>query len=263
MEVTGDNEEEVAKAWDSNAKNWIPQVAKGLDVLRDVVDAPTFRDHFLPDLTGQSVLDLGCGEGRSSRLMAAKGARIVGVDLSTEMINAAKDIEHKEKLGIEYRIDSFTNLTTVEDGSFDAAASMMAFMDGPSFDKACEEAYRVVKPGGNFYFSSLHPCFWTKGSHWARANNGRLVGRLVSNYWSEGRYWDGFSFLGTDTEKFKIPRYPYRLEQYVNSLADAGWVISKIMEPRPTEDMVKAHPSYLGMHRNFVPVLIYIAARKL
>lgn len=55
------------------------------------------------DLTGKSVLDLGCGEGFHTRLLRQKGAdRVVGVDLFAGMIDLARKQEEHHPLGIEY-----------------------------------------------------------------------------------------------------------------------------------------------------------------
>jgi SAM-dependent methyltransferase len=59
----------------------------------------------LGDLTGLSVLDLACGDGMGTRLLKRWGAaRVVGVDISAQMIALARQREDAEPLGIEYRV---------------------------------------------------------------------------------------------------------------------------------------------------------------
>jgi SAM-dependent methyltransferase len=137
----------------------------------------------------------------------------------------------------------------------------MAFMDGPSFEQACREAFRIIKPGGSLYFSTLHPCFWTLGSRWA-VSGSNVLGRLVGNYWHERRYWDGISSAAPKNGQLKIPRFPYRLEQYVNALCSAGFSITCMMEPRPSLEMVARHADYLTKFREHAPNQLYIAARR-
>ena len=59
----------------------------------------------LGDLSNQSVLDLGCGEGHYSRLLKQLGAaQVLGVDLSSDMIELAQEQERSHPLGIDYRV---------------------------------------------------------------------------------------------------------------------------------------------------------------
>ena len=59
----------------------------------------------LGDLNGLSVLDLGCGEGHYSRLLKQLGAsQVLGVDLSSDMIELARQQERSHPLGIDYRV---------------------------------------------------------------------------------------------------------------------------------------------------------------
>ncbi len=62
-------EDEVRAAWDGNAAAWADRVRAGRDLYREVFNAPAFLA-FLPPLEGRAVIDLGCGEGASSRLLA-------------------------------------------------------------------------------------------------------------------------------------------------------------------------------------------------
>ncbi len=59
----------------------------------------------LGDVHGKSVLDLACGEGYYSRLIKSRGAsRVVGLDLSREMIKLARASEEESGLGVEYLV---------------------------------------------------------------------------------------------------------------------------------------------------------------
>src|SRR5438552_18667336 len=56
----------------------------------------------LPELHGLRVLDLACGQGRISRELARRGARVVALDLSAALLEKAWSLEEAERLGIEY-----------------------------------------------------------------------------------------------------------------------------------------------------------------
>ena len=60
----------------------------GMDRYRAVFNDPSFLAEW-PDLAGREVIDLGCREGAATRLIARRGARATGIDLSPRMIELA------------------------------------------------------------------------------------------------------------------------------------------------------------------------------
>ena len=66
------------------------------------------------------------------------------------MIELARREEQREPLGIRYEVASFPDLSIFDDVSFDLVASSMALMDGPDFEGAVKEVFRVLRPGGEF-----------------------------------------------------------------------------------------------------------------
>jgi hypothetical protein len=141
----------------------------------------------------------------------------------------------------------------------------MALMDAPDFGAAAGATFRVLRDGGGFHFSVVHPCFCTLGSRWIRDAEGRAEGRLVGNYWSDRPYVEEwrFSLVGMDeAPPFKVPTFPHRLEHYVNGLCKAGFRITRVLEPRPTEAMVAAYPDWLGKVRRHAPIHLYVSAEK-
>src|SRR5437660_1867191 len=94
-------EEEVARFWDRNADIWASDVREGSDVFRDLYNNPAFLE-FIGDVSGRKVLDAGCGEGYNTRILARRGARMTGVDISPRMLNFAREAERRKPLGIRY-----------------------------------------------------------------------------------------------------------------------------------------------------------------
>jgi SAM-dependent methyltransferase len=76
------DDNEVGRYWDRNAPAWTQLARAGYDTYRDLLNTPAFLD-LLPDVTGLTGLDVGCGEGSNTRLVVAgRGARMYGVDIS-------------------------------------------------------------------------------------------------------------------------------------------------------------------------------------
>jgi len=260
--MSSSDDREVAAKWDANAARWADDVRAGHDRFRDLFTFPRFLE-FLPALRGRSVIDLGCGEGLNTRRFARHGMRMTGVDVSAQMIDLARNEELREPLGIRYEVESSAQLGLFADNSFDAAVSTMALMDTPDLPAVIRATFRVLRHGGGFFFSVMHPCFATRGSDWAKDEHGRISGRLVGNYWEDDPYVEEWGF-SDGAPPFSIRYFPYRLEEYINRLCDAGFRIERIHEPRPDESLVKAHPewSFIARVREHTPFVLFVAARK-
>jgi SAM-dependent methyltransferase len=211
------------------------------------------------------VLDAGCGEGRSSRHLARRGAKVAGVDLSRRMIELALREEAREPLKISYRVADFTRLSDMDDGSFDVAVSVMALMDAPDLGGALREFSRLLRPGGRLVFLIRHPCFFTSGFNKLNDKSGVPVGLAVSSYFATDSYMERWQF-GNQGEvkssaKRVITRFPRTLSNYLNGVLEAGLTLTDIVEPRPTEDDCRNQPR-LTFWRHHAAVFLCVGATK-
>ncbi len=93
------------KLWNANAAAWTELSRAGFDLYRDLVNTPAFFA-LLPPVDGLLCLDLGCGEGHHTRLLAGRGARVVALDVAELFIAAAT----QERQGIRYLVGDGTVL---------------------------------------------------------------------------------------------------------------------------------------------------------
>jgi ubiquinone/menaquinone biosynthesis C-methylase UbiE len=246
------DDKQVARYWDENAPGWIESVRAGYDVYREYVNNPAFFG-MLPDPSGKHTLDVGCGEGYNTRKLADLGASLVGVDVSMVMIDAACEHERQEPRGIHYHVTNGNDMSMLADRSFDWVVSTMAIMDMADYEGCVREVSRVIKPGGLFQFSILHPCFMTRLWEWVINEHGERVGVVAGNYFglqSEGpsRDIDEWFFskapehMKREYGKFRMPRFYRTLSEYFATLDDSGFVVRRIAEPYPDERTIKECP---------------------
>ena len=257
--------EEAARCWEGNAEAWTKLARAGYDVYRDGFNTPGFFD-LLPDVAGLRGLDVGCGEGHNTRLLARRGAHVSAVDVSETFVRHAREAEVAEPLGIDYRIASALDLP-FEPGSFDFVASFMCYMDVPRTDRVLAEASRVLKPGGFLQFSICHPCYDTPHRRNLRGPDGRTYAIEVGDYF---RTRDGdvaeWTFSSAPAEataglaKFRTPYFTHTLSEWLNLLIDAGFVIERLAEPRPDDEAVRARPSL--QDAQVVAYFLHVRARK-
>lgn len=111
---------------------------------------------------GARVLDLGCGEGYCARQLRRAGAGdVLGIDLSSGMIDAASAEERERPLGITYRQGDALDLAAIETGQLDLVVAVFLFnyLTREAMTSCMREVRRVLKPGGKFVFSVPHPTF--------------------------------------------------------------------------------------------------------
>ena len=111
--------------WEQNAKVWSMLVRDKQDKYRELLNNPAFIE-FIGNINGKKTLDLGCGEGYNTRIFAKLGAKLTGIDISSEMIAQAISKERDEPLGIDYKVSSFSDLSLFGDNEFDLILSTMA-----------------------------------------------------------------------------------------------------------------------------------------
>jgi SAM-dependent methyltransferase len=239
--------ETVGRFWDSNADAWTKLTRAGYDVYRDHLNTPGFLE-MLPRVQGLLGLDIGCGEGHNTRLLAKRGARMAAVDISELFIRHALEHERDEPLGIDYRVASAVGLP-FPDVTFDFATAFMSLMDIPETEVVVSEVRRVLKPGGFLQFSICHPCFDTPHRRNLRDEKGHTYAIEVGDYF---RNLDGdieeWMFCAAPEEataelpKFRVPRFTRTLSQWLNLLIDGGFIIERVGEPRPGDEVVRACP---------------------
>lgn len=170
------------KGWDGVA-GWYDKLvgADGSDYHRNVI-LPAAMD-LLAVREGEAVLDLCCGQGVLVRQLLSAGAgRVLGVDASGKLIGAARQRYGGEKKAVFLRADACATGDWA-DGSYAAAACVMAVHDVPDLNGLMCNIVAALKPGGRAAIVMMHPCFRIpKESHWGWDADQKVQYRRLDRY---------------------------------------------------------------------------------
>ncbi|MCU0870368.1 MAG: bifunctional 2-polyprenyl-6-hydroxyphenol methylase/3-demethylubiquinol 3-O-methyltransferase UbiG [Burkholderiales bacterium] len=107
-------------------------------------------------LAGKRVLDVGCGGGILAESMAARGARVVGIDMAERALKVAKLHLLESGRDVDYRAVTVETLAEAEPASFDVVACMEMLEHVPDPASTVAACARLVRPGGHVFFSTIN-----------------------------------------------------------------------------------------------------------
>jgi ubiquinone/menaquinone biosynthesis C-methylase UbiE len=256
---------EVAELWEANADTWTHLVRAGFDVYRDALNTPAFLA-MLPPVSDLSGLDVGCGEGSNTRQLARLGAKMQAVDIAPTFIRHARAMEETDPMGIVFQTGDGMALP-FPDQSFDFVTAFMSLMDMPDPGKALSEAARVLRPGGFFQFSILHPCFTPPYRKVLREADRTVRAVEVGDYFDcvdgEVETWLFSTLPKEDRSRytpFRVPRFHRTLSGWIEIIRGAGLVIEQFSEPCATEEQAQAEP--VVADTRVAPLFLLIRVRK-
>ena len=177
---------------------------------------------------------------------------MVGIDISSKMLEIAQKENAHTK--IEYRNMPIEEISTLEE-SFDVVVSSLALHYVQDFEGVAKNVYRLLGAGGVFLFSQEHPIVTSHstGDRWTRDAAGKKQHVNLSNYGVEG---ERLTTWFVDNVRI----YHRTFSSIVNALTDAGFSISKMIEPLPTEELLERHPEQADLLHK--PDFLLIKAEK-
>ena len=115
----------------------------------------------LGKLEGKTILDAGCGGGTFSRMLAKRGAKVIGYDISSEQIKLAKKHEQQNPLGIKYLVANPLNIEEkLGQIKFDLAVSTLVLLyakDHQELEAFFSSTFNLLKPKEKFVSITFNP----------------------------------------------------------------------------------------------------------
>jgi 2-polyprenyl-3-methyl-5-hydroxy-6-metoxy-1,4-benzoquinol methylase len=204
-----DEKEQLQRSWIANAPAWRDAVReRKIDSRRVATDAAIIDA--VMSLGPESVLDLGCGEGWLARELSSRDVRVVGVDASRPLIDAAEELGGGSFYAISY--EELIAAHAKVGAPFDVVVANFSILEEdirPIFTAAAG----MLKDDGAFVIQTVHPAF--------------AVGEApyVSGWRTE-------TFAAIDGEwPEPMPWYFRTLGEWVHALSENGFVIGEVREP--------------------------------
>ena len=205
--------------------------------MNDLLEQPAMAE-MLPDLTGKTVLDLGCGYGQNCLDFAHRGAcKVVGLDISERMLEVAQNEAAHEN--IEYIRMNMTEIGKL-DMKFDLVYSSLALHYIEDFGALMRDICNLLNVGGTLLFSQEHPIMTAaiddSNSHFNYDENGNRVSYTFSDYNKPGKrekhwYVDG------------VIKYHRPMGQLLTEIVNSGLTLKEIVEPTPKPWAIEKLPT--------------------
>lgn len=173
-------------------------------------DRPACLD-LLGDVADASILDAACGPGLYAAELTARGARVTGFDQSPRMVELAQQRAPESTFRTH---DLSHRLDWLADDCVDIVLFALALEYLDDKLAALREFHRVLRPGGALVLSRLHPT-----GDWLRHGGNYFTPRVIEETWSRG---------------WQLKYWLEPLEKTCEDLHRAGFLIERLVEPRPT-----------------------------
>lgn len=206
---------------------------------------------------GESVVDVGCGQGVMAHSVVKAGGRYLGVDASATMIRLARERRQGEG---EFELGDARDLvgtTSLEEGRVDVAMFVLSLQDMDPLPEVIASTARVLAPGGRVVIFMVHPAFRApRGSGWGYDERRKLVYRRVERYLTPAAVPMKEYAEVTQAPRGATISFHRPLQTYVAALAASGLMIDALVElPDPVSHADKTGspeiPLFLALRARF------------
>jgi len=181
-----------------------------------------FVSDYFSDVKGLKILDAGCGSGLFTHILSQNGGDVIGCDGAVEMLKLAESSYPSN------RFDLVNLMERLPYGGeeFDLVFCNLVLMDIDPIDGVISEIHRITKKNGRFFFSIVHPAFYS--GDWEKNTEGVVISKKITSYIAE---------FALEQKTWGLTMHFHRpISHYFNKIADSGFSLVKMSEPNVYED---------------------------
>lgn len=227
-------DKKVAKetSWGKEAKWYDKLLEESAETYQSKVILPNIV-RIIDPKPGEVVVELGCGQGFFSRVIAKSGAKVIGIDIGKELVQIAEERATKDGIpskNISFYTASADNAKMVASRSADVILVILALQNMKNLAGVVGEIKRIMKKDGRVIIVLNHPAFRViKNSDWGYDDATKTQYRKVSKYLSQFEatvdMHPGDKKINTTTKSFHRS-----LQDYMKAFAKEGFAITRIEE---------------------------------
>jgi SAM-dependent methyltransferase len=211
----GSTNSHVRDAYDALAPVWADTTDDNL--WNEVLDRRPIRSLLPAELEGLTVLDVGVATGTMARWLLDRGAEVTGVDLSRPMVETAQ----RRCAGRgRFFVADLAQPLELQDAIFDGVVASLVLHYLRDWSVALASLARVLRPGGWLVASLDHP----DSPFSVDQRSSYFTTELLTDRWTKGA-------VTVEVSWWRRP-----LSAVVDDFADAGFVLDRLLEPRPSEE---------------------------
>lgn len=224
--------EELSMEWDALAQERHAQIVSGSDISFDKVLSP-LTIQLTQGAETERVIDIGCGTGELTRLIARVSKQVVGIDPSVTSIQIAK-MCCAGNANVHFEVGTLEDvLSKISPESFSCAVAAMTLMTTPAINSFAAALAEVLESAATFIATLTHPCFWPRYWNYESAP--------WFDYKKELFVEAPFTISNGSAEHFST--HIHRpLESYLNAFARTGFCLDTVVEPMPPLDVQSLYP---------------------
>jgi ubiquinone/menaquinone biosynthesis C-methylase UbiE len=199
----------------------------------------------LGTVEGKRILDLGCGTGHNAIALARQGAKVIGVDESSDQVAAARAACEREGVKVELHHAPLAELAFLRADTIDGAVSACGLSPVEDIDRVFRQVHRILRPETALVLSFPHPAF-------------ALVDVADPERRVQRSYWESAPIAADGDHPLDVPR---TISGLFTSLSRANFRVDTVLEPEPTRGDPRSSRWVDAM--SWLPATLIIRARKL
>lgn len=200
------------------------------------------------------VLDLGCGTGRWTFPLVNLVREVIGIDLSTSMLEVART---QVSGVIFYQLDMLHLAQYFAPNSVDLVQAMLSFqhLTVEQLGQILAQIQQVLKPGGELIITAAHPVGMLNSSGWIRME-------LPEGFHYGSSQPVGCRIRNTTGDWTKIDLRLHSMSTYMNAIVESGLQVIKVLEPMPQDSFTEEQIIGFDLQDERSPLGLIIHARR-